>query len=203
MHSVQEDWSVKVSWRCLMSRTSTHSSPSPVPRQDNMEVRKHGCYDCSGHTMYSCVFLPQILTIWNTSSPTLPRSIFTSMLDVIYSTAGWFQHFIMSCLHTTWTIASIIHDLCTLRAPEMRTIILLAEVPVLRTDLKVFLPLYFFSLSWQLEFEDQPPYASWVAYHDHRAMHAHVSSYSAGCTFKSARHTLWPSCHTHALRSYN
>ncbi len=27
----------------------------------------------------------------------------------------------------------------------------LAELPVLRTDLKVFLPLYFFSLSWQLE----------------------------------------------------
>ncbi len=38
----------------------------------------------------------------------------------------------------------------------------LAELPVLRTDLKVFLPLYFFSLSWQLEFEDQTPYASWV-----------------------------------------
>ncbi len=46
---------------------------------------------------------------------------------------------------------------------------------VLRTDLKVFFPLYFFSLSWQLEFEDQPPYASWVASRDRRAMHAHVS----------------------------
>ncbi len=48
----------------------------------------------------------------------------------------------------------------------------LAELPVLRTDFKVFLSLYFFSLSWQLEFEDQPPYASWVASRDRRAMHA-------------------------------
>ncbi len=67
---------------------------------------------------------------------------------------------------------------------------LLAELPVLRTDLKVFLPLYFFSLSRQLEFEDQPPYTFWVASRNRRAMHAHVSSYSTGCTFKSAPHGL-------------
>ncbi len=68
-------------------------------------------------------------------------------------------------------------------------IIALAELPVLRTDLKVFHPLNFFSLSWQLGFEDQPP---WVASRDRRAMHAHVSSYSTGCTFKSAP-GLYPS----------
>ncbi len=45
--------------------------------------------------------------------------------------------------------------------------IILAELPVLCTDLKVFLPLHFFSLSWQLEFEDQLSHSSWVATHAH------------------------------------
>ncbi len=60
------------------------------------------------------------------------------------------------------------------------------------------------ALSWQLKFEDQPPYASWVASRDRRAMHAHVSSYSAGCTFKSAPYGLAVDVlSAHGLRSSN
>ncbi len=73
-----------------------------------------------------------------------------------------------------------------------RFILIIAELPILHTDLKVFLPL---SLSWQLEFEDQPP---WVASRDRRAMHAHVSSYRSA-PYSLAINVL----HAHALRSFN